>query len=104
MQKDLNEMIYHLNNIINKIDSLTNNTIDINKLHEIKKTITEFISILKNQQNISKIDLDKLKNISNIIYNFNYDNSFSEFTEYLSNELYAFEFLLQETRTKVIFE
>ena len=104
MQKDLNEMIYHLNNIINKIDSLTNNTIDINKLHEIKKTITEFISILKNQQNISKIDLDKFKKISNIIYNLNYDNSFSEFTEYLSNELYAFEFLLQETRTKVIFE
>ena len=100
MQKDLNEMIYHLNNIINKIDSLTNNTIDINKLHEIKKTIMEFISILKNQQNISKIDLDKLKNISNIIYNLNYDNSFSEFTEYLSNELYAFEFLLQEKLRK----
>ena len=100
MQKDLNEMIYHLNNIINKIDSLTNNTIDINKLHEIKKTITKFISILKNQQNISKIDLDKLKNISNIIYNLNYDNSFSEFTEYLSNELYAFEFLLQQIKNK----
>ena len=96
MQNDLNEMIYHLNNIINKIDSLTNNTIDINKLHKIKKTITEFIYILNNQKNISKIDLDKLKNISNIIYNLNYDNSFSEFTEYLSNELYAFEFLLQE--------
>ena len=61
MQKDLNEMIYHLNNIINKIDSLTNNTIDINKLHEIRKTIMEFISILNNQKDISNINLDKLK-------------------------------------------
>ena len=61
MQKDLNAMIYHLNNIINKIDSLTNNTIDINKLHEIRKTIMEFISILNNQKDISNINLDKLK-------------------------------------------
>lgn len=42
------------------------------------------------------IDLEKLKEISNIIFELNCDNLFSDSTDYISNELYAFEFLLQE--------
>ncbi len=103
MTNDYREMIYHLDNIITKINSLSTDTsfdikVDWKDIQKIKKTLSEFIIILKNQSNISGINLEKLKNVSDIVFDLNYNNLFSEFTEYISNELYAFEFLLQQTK------
>ena len=38
--------------------------------------------------------------LPNLTYEINYENLFSELTDYISNELYAFEFLLQEKLKK----
>ena len=43
-----------------------------------------------------KIDLKKVKTISEMIYQLNLDNTFSELTDHISNEFYAFEFLLEQ--------
>ena len=43
-----------------------------------------------------EIDLKKVKEISEIIYDLNNDNLFSDFTDSISTEYYAFQFLLQE--------
>ena len=43
-----------------------------------------------------KIDLKKVKMISKIIYELNIDNTFSELTDHISNEFYAFEFMLEQ--------
>ena len=45
-----------------------------------------------------KIDLDKVKMISQINYQLNIDNTFSELTDHISDEFYAFEFMLKKSR------
>ena len=54
------------------------------KIAEIKEKINK------------KIDLKKVKTISEMIYQLNLDNTFSELTDHISNEFYAFEFLLEK--------
>ena len=105
MTNDYREMIYHLDNIIKKINSLSTDTssdikVDWKAIQKIKKTLSEFIIILKNQNNISGINLENLKNVSDMVYDLNDNNLFSDFTDYISNELYAFEFLLQQIKNK----
>ena len=100
MSENNNEMLNHLNNIICKIDlmSETNNyklKYDFNVINQLKNTLTEFKDILQNN-NIMAIDLKYVNEISEIIYDFNSDNLFSDFTDSISTEYYAFEFLLQE--------
>lgn len=100
MDKSVNGMIKHLDNILIKIDlmSETNNyklKYDFNVIKQLKNTLTEFKNIFQNN-NIMAIDLKKVKEVSEIIYDLNYDNLFSDFTDSISNEYYAFEFLLQE--------
>ena len=54
------------------------------KIAEIKESLNK------------KIDLKKVKTISEMIYQLNLDNTFSELTDHISNEFYAFEFLLEQ--------
>ena len=54
------------------------------KIAEIKESLNK------------KIDLKKVKTISEMIYQLNLDNTFSELTDHISNEFYAFEFLLEK--------
>ena len=87
-------MLEHLDNIINDISLIKKaNTynlehIDINFLEkniiELKKNLNE------------KMDLKKIKMISNIIYQLNIDNTFSKLTDHINNEFYAFEFILEQ--------
>ena len=94
-----NEMIKHLDNILVKIDLLSENNnyelkYDFDVIKSVRQTIREFKDIL--QKNIMAIDLQKVKEISEIIYDLNNDNLFSDFTDSISTEYYAFQFLLQE--------
>ena len=92
-------MIKHLDNILVKIDLLSENNnyelkYDFDVIKSLRQTIREFKDIL--QKNIMAIDLQKVKEISEIIYDLNNDNLFSDFTDSISTEYYAFQFLLQE--------
>lgn len=94
-----NEMIKHLDNILVKIDLWSENNnyelkYDFDVIKSVRQTIREFKDIL--QKNIMAIDLQKVKEISEIIYDLNNDNLFSDFTDSISTEYYAFQFLLQE--------
>ena len=101
MKEKTSEMLEHLDNILVKVDLLSEKDnselkYNLDDLEKVKNTIIEFKYILKNEKNIILIDLKKLKEISIIIFELNSNNLFSEFTDYISNELYAFAFLLQE--------
>lgn len=94
-------MLEHLNNIIIGLDKLSSYNYKFNQkdIDELKKSLIGFkCEVLKN--NLNNISLLELKNVSNLIYEINYENLFSELTDYISNELYAFEFLLQEKLKK----
>ena len=43
-----------------------------------------------------KRNFEKIKIISNMIYQLNIDNTFSKLTDHISNEFYAFEFILEQ--------
>ena len=82
--KKKNEIISHLDNIISNIKD------DI-----IKKDI---ISLKESiiSKDIINLDYNKVKKLSNEIYDLNMNNDFSLETDYISNEFYAIEFLLEE--------
>lgn len=83
-------MIEHLDNILNDINEIKKankynlNNVDINFLEN---------SIIKLKE---KIDLKNVKEISNLVYQLNIDNTFSLITDHISNEFYAFEFILEQ--------
>ena len=91
-------MVEHLDNIIKDIqllkkeDKYNLKNVDIvfleNSIVEIKKNLEK------------KIDLEKVKVISDYIYQLNVDNEFSKVTDHISNEFYAFEFLLEQKLEK----
>ena len=54
------------------------------------------INLLENNLIELKNDLEKVKTISKAIYELNVDNTFFELTEHINNELYAFEFILEQ--------
>jgi hypothetical protein len=93
----------HLNNILIDLDLLLKgenykyNKFDLEKIRSIA---TDFIKHLEDSKDISLIELDKVKILSDMVYDLNYDNTFSKITDHISNELYAFEFLLQEKLKK----
>lgn len=92
-------MLEHLNNILKDIDLLLNDNkykIDNKKVNTVREYVQSFKEILKKSNDILLIDLLKVKEVSNLIYDLNNDNLFSTLTDHISNELYAFEFLLQE--------
>ncbi len=93
----------HLNNILIDLDLLfKDENYKYNKfdLEKIRNVVTEFIKHLEDSEDILLIELDKVKILSDIVYDLNYNNTFSKITDHISNELYAFEFLLQEELRK----
>lgn len=87
-------MSEHLDNIINDIDLIKKadnyNLKQIN-IDFLEKNIIELKNMLSNN-----IDLEKVDTIAKIIYQLNLDNSFSNLTNHISNEFYAFEFMLEK--------
>ena len=86
-------MLDHLNNILHDIDTINNsNNYNLENID---------LSLLKNKiiylkENLDKnINLENVKSISKIIYELNTNNMFSTLTDHISNEFYAFEFLLE---------
>ena len=83
-------MIEHLNNIISDIDLIKKSS----------KYNLENIDIKNLEDNINKlkenIDLDIVNMISGIIYELNLQNDFSNLTDHISNEFYAFKFMLEQ--------
>lgn len=92
-------MLEHLISILNDIDLLLNEgnyKFDNKNVNIIKENLQFFKESLEKSNDVSLIDLLKVKEVSNLIYELNTDNLFSTLTDHMSNELYAFEFLLQE--------
>ena len=83
-------MIEHLNNIISDIDLIKKSS----------KYNLENIDIKDLEDNINKlkknIDLDIVNMISGIIYKLNLQNDFFDLIDHISNEFYAFEFMLEQ--------
>lgn len=87
-------MLEHLENIINDIKLIKKS--DKYNLEHIDIDLLE-MSIIELKNDLDKnINLDKINTISNTIYELNVDNTFSELTDHISNEFYAFEFLLEQ--------
>lgn len=87
-------MLEHLENIINDIKLIKKS----NKynLEHIDIDLLE-MSIIELKNDLDKnINLDKINTISNTIYELNVNNTFSELTDHINNEFYAFEFLLEQ--------
>ena len=87
-------MLEHLENIINDINLIK--TTDKYKLENIDISFLENSIIELKTKLEKKIDFAKIKTISKIIYQLNIDNTFSELTDHISNEFYAFEFMLEQ--------
>ena len=87
-------MLEHLESIINDIKLIKKS--DKYNLEHIDINLLE-MSIIELKNDLDKnINLDKINTISNTIYELNVDNTFSELTHQISNEFYAFEFLLEQ--------
>ncbi|HCY44566.1 MAG TPA: hypothetical protein DHU33_03985 [Firmicutes bacterium] len=87
-------MLEHLNNVINDI-SLIKKSSKYNLDHVDVDFLEKSIIKLKNELE-ANIDLEKVNVISKTIYQLNVDNTFSELTDHISNEFYAFEFMLEQ--------
>ncbi len=86
-------MLEHLNNIIEDISTLKKeNSYNLDNVDII--SLENSITLLKN--NLDKIDLEKVKMLSEEIYQLNMDNTFSYLTDHISNEFYAFSFILEQ--------
>ena len=87
-------MLEHLENIINDIKLIKKS--DKYNLEHIDIDLLE-MSIIELKNDLDKnINLDKINTISNTIYELNVNNTFSELTDHISNEFYAFKFLLEQ--------
>ena len=87
-------MLEHLENIINDINLIK--TANKYKLENIDISFLENSIIELKTKLEEKIDFAKIKTISKMIYQLNIDNTFSELTDHISNEFYAFEFMLEQ--------
>ena len=97
------EMKEHLEHIlldINKILEDDSNKYIIDIINEIKLNIVSLKEKIITKEDLLMLDLKALKKLSNMIYDLNYNNNFSTLTDHISNELFAFEFLLQEELKK----
>ena len=93
-------MVEHLDNIIEDIQLLKKEG-----KYNLKNVDIVFLenSIVEIKKNLKKeIDLEKVKVISDNIYQLNVDNEFSKVTDHISNEFYAFEFLLEQKLEKTL--
>lgn len=98
------EMKVHLEQIlldINKILEDNSNKYIINNIHEINSNIIDLRNKIINMEDLLILDFKVLKKLENMVYDLNYNNNFSSLTDHISNEFFAFEFLLQEELKKV---
>ena len=88
----------HLNNILDKIDLLKEGTYKFNDtdIDFIRDSVIEFKNNIGDTDNINSIDLNKVEEVANLVYQLNLDNKFSFLTDGISTELYAFEFILEQ--------
>ncbi len=88
----------HLDNIVQDLIQLqeTNQYVLKNvDLIFMKSNILQWIDMLENNH-IETMNFNILKEIEHMIYLLNLNNNFSTLTDHISNEFYAFEFMLQE--------
>lgn len=88
----------HLDNIVQDLIQLqeTNQYVLKNvDLIFMKSNILQWIDMLENNH-IETMNFNILKEIEHMIYLLNLNNNFSILTDHISNEFYAFEFMLQE--------
>ena len=88
----------HLDNIVQDLIQLqeTNQYVLKNvDLIFMKSNILQWIDMLENNH-IETMNFNILKEIEHMIYLLNLKNNFSTLTDHISNEFYAFEFMLQE--------
>ncbi len=88
----------HLDNIVQDLIQLQEiNQYDLKNVDLIfmKSNILQWIDMLENNH-IETMDFNILKEIEHMIYLLNLNNNFSTLTDHMSNEFYAFEFMLQE--------
>ena len=89
----------HLINIINDLKLLLETSgykYDKSEINLIQEIIEQLINDLNNDLTILQFDFEKIKRLSNMVYDLNYNNDFCSLTDHISNELYSFEFLLEE--------
>ena len=81
---------------INKVLEDKTNKYIVDNIITIKSIIVDLRDNIKTRDDLFKLDLKKIKELSNMVYELNVNNNFSFLTDHISNELFAFEFLLQE--------
>lgn len=87
----------HLNNIVVAIDKekIETSHYDIHKLNLIKVNIKKIIKEIIDNNDYDSI-LDLVDYTSNLIYDLNDKYKFTDFTDYLSTEFYAFMYILEK--------
>ena len=88
LEDNFDNAMLNLDNIIKSIDLVNGDDIDLKFLKQ---------SIIELKLNLDRfIDLEKVDMISKMVYDLNVKSNFSQLTDYISNEFYSFEYLLQE--------
>ena len=91
------EMKEHLENMLSDINKLLeHDKYTISNINTIKSIVVSLKDSITIKDDLYKLDLKAIKELSNMVYDLNYNNKFSLLTDHISNELFAFEFLLQE--------
>lgn len=93
---EMKEHLEHILSDINKILEDNTNKYTIDNINEIKLNVINLKEKLIKRDDLFNLDFNALKKLSNIVYDLNCNNNFSTLTDHISNELFAFEFLLQE--------
>lgn len=97
------EMKTHLEHILSDINKILEEHINehtIDNINEIKLIIISLKEKIINREDLFILDFKTLKELSNMVYDLNFNNNFSTLTDHISNELFAFEFLLEEELKK----
>lgn len=93
---EMKEHLEHILSDINKVLENNTNKYIVDNIVTIKSIIVDLRDSIKTRDDLFKLDLKKIKELSNMVYELNVSNNFSFLTDHISNELFAFEFLLQE--------
>lgn len=93
---EMKEHLEHILSDINKVLEDNTNKYIVDNIITIKSIIVDLRDSIETRDDLFKLNLKKIKELSNMVYELNVSNNFSFLTDHISNELFAFEFLLQE--------
>ena len=93
---EMKEHLEHILSDINKVLEDDTSKYIIDNINKIKSIIIDLKEKIAIRDDLFALDLKKIKELSNMVYDLNCNNKFSLLTDHISNELFAFEFLLQE--------